>query len=109
MSALSRARVAGVRRLSQAARRVDPHLVLFDSWNGRHADSPRAIADELRRRNAPFRQVWVRSAGEPSVDGADNVRPGSREYLQAIGSAGYVFTNNSMPGYFHKKPTTTYV
>ena len=109
MSAISAARVPGVRRLAQTARRVDPDLVVFESWTGRHADSPRAISDELRRRDAPLRQVWVRSPDSPDVEGAETVRPGTSAYLQALGRARYVVTNNSMPGYFRKKREATYV
>ena len=109
MTRISAARLPGLRRVPQIARRVEPDIVLFASWQGRHADSPRAIADELRRRDAPLRHVWVRSAGARDVEGAENVRPGSVACLQAFGRARYLVTNSSMPGYFRKKPATTYV
>ena len=109
MSRITAGRLPGVRRLLQTARRVKSDVVLFDTWHGRHGDSPRAIADELRRRDAPLRHVWVRSPGAPPVPGAENVPPGSVAYLQAVARARYIVANSSLPGYVRKNPATTYL
>src|SRR4051794_17105270 len=57
------ARLPGVRRIPPLTRRVRPDVVLFNSWGGKLADSPRAISEELHRRDAPFERVWVLDEG----------------------------------------------
>jgi CDP-glycerol glycerophosphotransferase len=102
-------RVPGLRRLPPLLRRVEPDVVLFHSWWGKLADNPRAIAEELRRRDAPFRHVWVLDDPRAAPPGATGVRPGSLEYLQATGRARYIVSNNTLPAYFRKKRGTTYL
>jgi CDP-glycerol glycerophosphotransferase len=102
-------RVPGLRRVPTAVRRVAPAVALFESWRGRHSDSPRAISDELCRRDAPVEQVWVLDHGTEPPEGARAVRPGTVAYLQALGQARWVVTNNTMPGYYRKKRGTTFL
>jgi CDP-glycerol glycerophosphotransferase len=102
-------RVPGLRRLPPLLRRVAPDVVLFHSWWGKLADSPKAIAEELRRRDAPFEHVWVLDDEGAAPDGASAVRPGSLGYLQQTGRARYIVSNNTLPAYFRKKPATTYL
>lgn len=99
----------GVRRVPPLLRGVEQDLVLFQSWGGQCSDNPRAIAEELRRRNAPLRQTWVLEDGGAGADATRAVRPGSRQYLEALGRAGYIVSNGTLPGYFRKKPATTYL
>jgi CDP-glycerol glycerophosphotransferase len=103
------ARVPGLRRLPPLLRRVEPDVVLFHSWWGKVADSPKAIAEELRRRDAPYEHVWVVDDGAPAPEGATSVRPDSLRYLQATGRARYIVSNNTLPAYFRKKQETTYL
>src|SRR4051794_7636683 len=102
-------RIPGVRRLPTLASRVQPDVALFQSWHGRYSDSPRAVAEELRRRGAPLEQVWVIADGCPAPDGAAIVRPGTLDYLRQLGRARYVVTNTTLPGYYRKKRSTTYL
>ncbi len=103
-------RLPGLRRGVSAVRRVDPRVILFESWHGAYNDSPRAISEELHRRGADFEHVWAVSAQTPDVpEWVTAVEPESRAYLEALGRAGHVVTNNTMPGYFRKKPSTTYL
>ena len=102
-------RLPGARRLPPLLTRVDPEVVLFHSWWGKLADSPKAIADELRRRGAPFRHVWVLEDPEAAPDGSTAVRPGSADYLRYTGRARYIVSNNTLPAYFRKKRGTTYL
>src|SRR4051794_34564198 len=102
-------RVPGLRRLPPLLRRVEPDVVLFHSWWGKLADNPLAIAEELRRREAPFRHVWVLDDPGAAPPGSTEVRPGSLEYLQATGRARYIVSNNTLPAYFRKKRATTYL
>jgi CDP-glycerol glycerophosphotransferase len=103
-------RLPGVRRAVSATRRVDPRVILFESWHGAYNDSPRAISEELHRRGADFEHVWAAAPGTPGVPGwAAAVEPESVAYLEALGRAGHVVTNNAMPGYFRKKRSTAYL
>jgi CDP-glycerol glycerophosphotransferase len=102
-------RLPGLRRLPPMLRRVEPDVVLFHSWWGKLADSPRAIAEELRRRDVPLEHVWVLDDAAAAPDGAVAVRPGSLEYLRQTGRARYVVSNNTLPAYFRKKRGTTYL
>ena len=103
-------RLPALRRGISAVRRVDPRVILFESWHGAYNDSPRAISEELRRRGADFEHVWAVAADTPDLpEGTTAVEPESLAYLEALGRAAYVITNNTMPGYFRKKPATTYV
>jgi CDP-glycerol glycerophosphotransferase len=102
-------RVPGLRRLPPLVRRVEPDVVLFHSWWGKVADSPKAISEELRRRDAPLRHVWVLDDPTAAPEGATAVRPGSLGYLELTGRARHIVSNNTLPAYFRKKRGTTYV
>jgi CDP-glycerol glycerophosphotransferase len=103
-------RVPGLRRALPALRRVDPRVVLFDSWRGSFNDNPRAISEALHRRDPGFEHVWVlRPNGDPGPEWATAVAPESRRYLEQLGRCGFVVANGTMPGYFRKKAATTYV
>jgi CDP-glycerol glycerophosphotransferase len=102
-------RVPGVRRLPPLVRRVRPDVVLFNSWWGRVADSPKAIFEELRRRGAPFEYVWLLDRGQAPPDGATAVEPDSLDWLRQSGRARYIVSNNTLPGYFRKKRGQTYL
>ena len=85
-------------------------MILFESWYGAYNDSPRAISESLHRRGADFEHVWAVAPDTPGVpDWATTVEPDSRAYLEALGRAGHVVTNNTMRGHFRKKRGTTYV
>jgi CDP-glycerol glycerophosphotransferase len=90
--------------------RIEPDLVLFESWHGSYSDNPRGISEELLHRSSPLRQAWVlreRPVGLP--ESVAVVAPGTRRYLEYLGRARYLVSNNSMPGYFSKKRGTTYL
>jgi CDP-glycerol glycerophosphotransferase len=103
------ARIPGVRRLPSGRARVEEDLVVFDSWGGRFSDNPRAISEEMHRRDLPFRQVWVLEPGRSGPDWADTVVPGTRQHLSLLGQAGYLVCNNTLPGFFRKSAETTFV
>jgi CDP-glycerol glycerophosphotransferase len=103
-------RIPGARQVPGLLRRVEPQTILYESWHGAYSDNPRAICEELVRRDAAYRHVWVlRPDAQEAPDGAVAVRPDTRAYLEALGSARYVVANNTLPGYFHKKRRTTYL
>jgi CDP-glycerol glycerophosphotransferase len=84
-----------------------PPVVLYDSWRGRYADSPRAIHLELVRRNAAFRHVWVIDERQPAPAHADVVRPHTASHLRALAQARYVVANDLLPLYYLKPPGAT--
>jgi CDP-glycerol glycerophosphotransferase len=103
-------RLPGIRRVAPFLRRVEPKTVLFDSWRGKYADSPRAIAEELHRRDPSFRQVWVLEQDDPLLpEWVDAVRPHSRHHVEYLGCAQYVVTNSGMPGYWRKRRQQAYL
>ena len=102
-------RLPALRRLPPLLRRVQPDVVLYNAWWGKFADSPRAIYEELRRRDAPLEHVWVLSEPDAAPEDVAAVRPGSLRFLEQSGRARYIVSNNTMRGYFRKKPATTYV
>jgi CDP-glycerol glycerophosphotransferase len=103
------ARLPGLRRIPPLLRRVKHDVVLFNSWGGRLADSPKAIAEELRRRDAPLEHVWVLRDGAQPPGGATVVRPGSLAYLEQLGRARYIVSSNVLPHYFRKKQASSYL
>lgn len=103
-------RIPAIRRVPPRLTRVEDKNVLFDSWRGKYADSPRAISEELHRRDQSFRHVWVLQADDPAVpEWVEPVRPGSRRHLEALGRANYIVANAGMPIYWRKKPTQRYL
>jgi CDP-glycerol glycerophosphotransferase len=105
------ARLPGVRQLPQALGPVLDDTVLFDSWRGEFSDNPRAISEELHRRGAGLRHVWVLDparAGEvPSW--VEPVAPDSRAYLSMLGRARYLVANRTVPGFHRKRSGTTFL
>ena len=73
----SAARVPGARRIPPLVARRRDDVVLFESWHGKVADSPRAISEEIRRRKLPVEQVWVAAPGAAAPPGVTTVRPDS--------------------------------
>lgn len=90
------------------ARRHEPlrETVLYTSFHGRqYSDSPRAIHEELVRRNAPLEHLWVVADGQCEVPGsAKVVRNESREHYEALASSRYVVTNDHFHDWFARRP-----
>jgi CDP-glycerol glycerophosphotransferase len=80
--------------------------VIYTSFNGRqYSDSPRAIHEELVRRELPLEHLWVVADGQAEVPAtATIVRDGSREWHEALGSARYVISNDHFPSWFKRRP-----
>jgi CDP-glycerol glycerophosphotransferase len=104
-------RLPGVRQLPQAVGPILEDTVLFDSWRGEFSDNPRAISEELHRRGADLRHVWVLDparAGEvPSW--VEPVAPDSHSYLSMLGRARYLVANRTVPGFHRKRRGTTFM
>jgi CDP-glycerol glycerophosphotransferase len=104
-------RLPGVRRLPQVLGPVLDDVVLFDSWRGQFSDNPRAISEEIHRRGADLRQVWVLgdAAAAYAPDWVERVAPGSRAHLTMLGRARYLVANTTVPGFHHKRSGTRFL
>ncbi len=95
---------------SGAAGPVRP-TALFESFNGKAAtDSPRALYEELRRRDLGLELFWtVDDLARPVPDGSTPLLLRSRRWLEVLFSARYVINNSNFPFYYRKQPGQTYV
>ena len=97
-----------LRRTAYAPRRGEPltEAVVFTSFRGRqYSDSPRAIHEELVRRDAPLNHFWVVRDGACRVPATATVlREGSREHYEVMARARYVVTNDHFPEWFERRP-----
>jgi CDP-glycerol glycerophosphotransferase len=91
-----------------AGRRREPLLdaVVYMSFGGhQYSDSPRAIHEELVRRDAPLEHMWVvRDARCRIPAGTTVLREGSREFHAALARARYVVGNDHFPDFFDRRP-----
>jgi CDP-glycerol glycerophosphotransferase len=104
-------RLPGLRQLPQAVGPILEDTVLFDSWRGEYSDNPRAISEELHRRGADLKHVWVLDparAGEVP-DWIVPVAPGGSRHLSMLGRARYLVANRTVPGFHRKRRSTTFL
>ncbi len=80
--------------------------VVYASFLGRqYSDSPRAIHEELVRREMPLEHLWVVRDGQCNVpESATVLREGSREYHEALATARFVVANDHFPDWFSRRP-----
>jgi CDP-glycerol glycerophosphotransferase len=83
--------------------------VAYLSFGGTaYADNPRAVHEELVRRDAPLEHVWVvRDGAFRAPETAEVVRRGSREFYELLARARYVVTNDHWPRWFRRRPGQT--
>lgn len=86
-------------------------MVVFSSYEGsQYSCSPRAVYEELIRRDTDLECVWVSEDDQFAVDGkAATVLAGSREHYRALAHARYVVANHAMPPWFFKRTGQTYL
>jgi CDP-glycerol glycerophosphotransferase len=79
--------------------------VLYISFHGRqYSDSPRAIHEELARRELPLEHLWVVQDGQAAVpETARVVRYESREYHEALATARYIVSNDHYPDWWARR------
>jgi CDP-glycerol glycerophosphotransferase len=96
-----------LRRTVYGPARIAPlrDAVVYSSFLGRqYSDSPRAIHEELVRRDAPLEHLWVVRDGRCAVpDTATVLREGSREYHEAMATARYIVANDHFPDWFERR------
>ncbi|WP_433464469.1 CDP-glycerol:glycerophosphate glycerophosphotransferase [Spirillospora sp. CA-128828] len=101
---------AGARQREEARRRVDREglrdAVLFSCFSGRqYSDSPKAIHQELLRRDMDLEQLWVVNDAQvelPSTLRA--VRLNGKEWNEALATSRYIVTNHRLGDAFRRHP-----
>jgi CDP-glycerol glycerophosphotransferase len=86
--------------------------VVFESHLGKqYSDSPRAIFEELRRRDIPATPIWSYAGERPEGFPGDVelVRRWSWRYLRALAQAEFWIDNQGYPLRLGKRPETTYI
>ncbi len=80
-------------------------LAVFSSFTGRqYSCNPRAIYEELRRRNPGLDYAWVTAEGQLSPpEGARMLLTGSKAHYEAMARARYVVFNDILPPWFRKR------
>src|SRR6185436_3643152 len=80
--------------------------IVYTSFRGRqYSDNPRAIHEELVRREAPLEHLWVvgdHACRVPPT--ATAVRAGSRDHYDALAHARLVVDNDHFPDWFERRP-----
>nr|WP_067633881.1 bifunctional glycosyltransferase family 2 protein/CDP-glycerol:glycerophosphate glycerophosphotransferase [Actinomadura latina] len=92
----------------RAPRRLRPlrPAVLYDSYSGKQfSDSPRAVHEELVRRDADVEHLWVvRDAQVELPETARPVRLWGAEWYEAMARSQYIVTNAHLPEWFVRRP-----
>jgi CDP-glycerol glycerophosphotransferase len=80
--------------------------VVYLSFAGRQfSDSPRAVHEELVRRDSGLDHLWLVSDGRCVVPStAVALRSGSREYYEAMARSRFVVANGFLPDWFVRRP-----
>jgi CDP-glycerol glycerophosphotransferase (TagB/SpsB family) len=87
-------------------RPTEPGLWYFESFAGRTAtDTPRAVFDELRRRDPTARVAWgILDHGHGTPSGAEAVVIGSRRWYDVLGTARVLVTNTELEEWYRRRP-----
>ena len=85
--------------------------ILYECFGGReYSDNPRAVYEELRRRQAPLEHLWVVRDGACAVpEGAVAIRAHSRAYYESYAQARYVVANDHWPRWCQRRPDQVWV
>ncbi|WP_165495082.1 bifunctional glycosyltransferase/CDP-glycerol:glycerophosphate glycerophosphotransferase [Actinomadura roseirufa] len=103
-------RSEGPRIREEARRRVERDglrdAVLFSCFNGRqYSDSPKAIHQELVRRDSGLEQLWVVNDAQVELpDTLRAVRLNGAEWQEAVATARYIVTNHRLGDWFQRHP-----
>lgn len=95
-----------LRRVYATARAAGPlrDAVLYSSFDGRqYSDSPRAVHEELVRRQAPVEHLWVVRDRQVTLPrGVRPVEPHSADWYEALARSRCVVTNTQLPEWFER-------
>jgi len=102
-----------LRRDTYPALRARPlrDAVVFESYFGtQYSCSPRAVYEEMRRRDLDLDFVWVSEGGLLRPPGpARTVLVGSREHYEALATSRYIVSNCGIQYWYVKREGQTYV
>ena len=101
-------RALGARTLQRLGT-PSPRRVFYNSFNGQFSDSPRAIYEELVRRDGDLQHTWIGNGGGEFPPTVATVAPYSLGYLRAAARAGFIVSNRQLPNNYRKRPGTTYL
>jgi CDP-glycerol glycerophosphotransferase len=94
-------------RVLQTAQRPDPGRVLYNSFDGRFSDSPRAIYEHLS--GGDRAHVWVEGPTAGLPPGVRGVELYGAGFLRELGRSGYVVSNVPMPRNLRARRSQTYL
>ncbi|MFC1433173.1 CDP-glycerol glycerophosphotransferase family protein [Streptacidiphilus sp. N1-3] len=79
--------------------------VLYDTFSGRQfSDSPRAVFEELLRRDAPVEHIWVvRDQQIELPPGTRSVAVNSEEWYEALATSRYIVANSHQMHWFRRR------
>ncbi len=85
--------------------------VVYNSYNGRYSDSPRAIHAALLARGDAIEHLWLRDSahGAGFPDGTASVPPDSDETVAALESADVIISNSHIELDWRKRRGATYI
>ncbi|GGV27128.1 hypothetical protein GCM10010182_57610 [Actinomadura cremea] len=99
---------AGAKYREEARKRVARDglrdAVLFSCFNGRQfSDSPKAIHEELLRRDSGLEQLWVVNDAQAELpDTLKAVRLNGQEWQEAVTTSRYIVTNHRLGDWFQR-------
>jgi CDP-glycerol glycerophosphotransferase len=80
--------------------------VVYNSFNGRYSDNPRAIFEELARREGDWTHLWTAPGTGAGAfpPGTTPIVPGTEEHARAVAGAKYIVANVEMREHLRKTP-----
>ena len=85
------------------------HTMMFESWRGRYADSPRAISEALTQQQPGVRLNWVSSHPDLLPEYCTPVKRHSLDYFRKLLTTDFLFTNDIVSQHLVKGPRVTYI
>ena len=85
--------------------------VVYNSFNGRYSDNPRAIYEELARRGAGCEHLWTAKGETPDrfPPGARAIVPGTPDHRRRVDAAKYIVANVEMREHLRKTSDMVFV
>jgi CDP-glycerol glycerophosphotransferase len=83
--------------------------VMFESWRGLYADSPRVVSERLGESDPALRRLWVTSGEHGFPDDVSTVRRHTLRYFGALVAADALVANDIISRHVVKGPRVRYV
>ncbi|GAA0202415.1 hypothetical protein GCM10009526_26270 [Glutamicibacter creatinolyticus] len=83
--------------------------MMFESWRGRYADSPRAVSESISQQHPDIRLDWVIGDPRQLPEQCTPVKRHSAGYFRKLLSTDYLFTNDIVSKHLVKGPRVTYI